>query len=277
MKRIPFGLALAPFVVAATFAGAAGAQTFEFNEPESEAGEIELQINNGFALDEFREEDAEEGATRSAHEIELQIGVTDYWSTAFAFEIENNLGGGARTHGFEWENIFVLYSGEGDDDDDRPYGAPQDDGLRLKGFGLIASYEIPEEGGVNQSAIEVGPLVSIGAGPLNLISHALFEFPVGDDAVIEDDEEEERNIGFSYALSAMVDLREGLSVGGELHGEIENVFEKETEESYYFGPAMTLEFTLVDDVRWRPHFAMLFGDGEAETDAVFVFNSEFEF
>lgn len=249
--------AIAALLVAASGA-IAQAETFEIVEPGVEQGEIELEILTAVALD-----DVGVGDERSSHEIAIGYGVTDFWKATLGVELGNERGEGLEVEGFEFENVFSLIGGDDDDDDD-------DDGEAasgLTGFALYAALEVPEDEGFDEAELAVGPIAEFGAGALTLTGNLFVEIP------FEDGEDP----GLIYAVSAVAEVTEGVGVGVEAHGEIEEAFGDDSEHALFIGPALYGEIEAGDEAEIGARLALLFGVDEAETDVALSFNLEFEF
>lgn len=229
------------------------AETFEIIEPEVEEGAIELEFLSTVALDGAEE-------TRSAHEIGIGYGITDFWSASISIEIENPRGEGLEVEGFEFENTFALIGG-GDDDDDR-------DGDEAAPFALAlyAAIEVPEDEGFDEAELAVGPTVGFGAGQVELIGNLFLEIP------FEDGEDP----GLLYAASAVVEVTDAVGLGFEAHGEIEEAFGGDSEHALFIGPAIYGEIE-AGEAEIETRAALLFGVDEAETDVALSINFEIEF
>ena len=247
------------------------AQVFEVIHPEVDEGGFELESLNGVTLDSL-----EDGEERSAHEIAIGYGLTDFWKTKLAIEIVKPEGENGEYEAFEWENVFLLPFGEGHgahgshghgshdhgshDHDEGPFFA-------LEAIGIFAALEVPNEGGFDSGAVEVGPIAEFAIGPLQTIANFFVGIPFDDD----------ENTGIAYAVQVRYPVWEQVGIGFESFGEVENVFESDTEDGHFIGPAIFTEFDLGRNRILEPRAAVLFGLSDNTPDAVLSVNLELKF
>lgn len=246
----------------------AGAQVFEVIHPDVVKGGFELEVLNGVTLSGVEDEDE-----RSAHEIAIAYSPFSFWKTTFAIEIANPSGENADVEGYEWENVFLLPFGShggGHDHDHDDEGS----GLSLGAVGLFVALEVPDEGGFDEGALEVGPIVEFEIGPVETIANFFVEIP------FEDGEDP----GFSYALSAAVPVGAfasgEIAAGFEAFGGVEGAFGDATpfdDNSHVIGPALYSEFDIGQGRTLEPRLAFLVGLTEESPDAVLSFNVELKF
>jgi len=202
---------------------------FEVIHPDVEQGEIELEFLNSIFPD------VDEGE-RSVHELAFGYGFADFWKTTFAIEIANPVGESFEVEAFEIENLVILFGGhehEGEEDK-----AEEAHGLEGVTLGVYGALEIPNEGGLDEGAFAVGPVIEFGVGPVEIIGNLFAEIPFEDGV----------DAGLAYATSAMVALGSSpFSIGVEAHGEIEEAFgdaPDADEQEHFFGPALGFEAAL---------------------------------
>ena len=189
----------------------------------------------------------------------------------FAIEIANPEDEPAEYEAFEWENVFLLPFGEGHGAPDAHDHGSHDHGdegfFTLESVGLFAALEVPNEDGFDSGAIEVGPIAEATIGPVQTIANFFFEFP------FEGDED----TGIAYAVQVKYPVSEQFGLGFESFGEVENVFESDSEEAYFIGPAVYSAFDLGKDRFLEPRAALLFGLSDDTPDAILSVNLELKF
>ena len=266
-RRVHFTPALVAVLAGlALWPSSSTAQVFEVIHPDVIEGGFEFESLNGVVLD-----DLEDGEERSAHEVAIGYAPTDFWKTKFAIEIANPEGKPGEYEAFEWENVFLLPFGEGhgaqDSHDHGSHDHSEDRFIALESVGLFAALEVPNEGGFDSGALEVGPIAEFTIGPLQTIANFFFGIPFDDD----------ENTGIAYAVQVKYPVSRQLGVGFESFGEVENVFESDTEDGHFIGPAVFSEFDLGRDRILEPRAALLFGLTENTPDAILSVNVELKF
>jgi len=246
--------------LATAVAPVAEAQIFEVIHPDVVPQGFELEILNGVALD-----DVEDGEERSAHEFAIGYGVTSFWKTTLAAEIANPENESAEFEAFEWENVLLLPFGEGHGHGGHDHG--EHGVFALEAVGVFVALEVPNTGGINAGAVEVGPIAEVAIGPVETIANVFFEVP------FEDGE----GTGLAYALQASTPVIDALSLGVEVHGGVENAFKSESEDEHFIGPAAYYEFDLGRGRALEPRLAILFGITEDAPDAILSLNFELFF
>ena len=257
---------VAVFVGLALWPISGSAQVFEVIHPDVIEGGFEFESLNGVVL-----EDVEDGEERSAHEVAIGYAPTDFWKTKFAIEIVNPEGEPGEYEAFEWENVFLLPFGEGhgahDSHDHGSHDHGEDGFFALEAIGIFAALEVPNEGGFDSGAVEVGPIAEFTIGPLQTIVNFFFGIPFDDD----------ENTGIAYAVQVKYPVLPQLGIGFESFGEVENVFESDTEDGYFIGPAIFSEFDLGRNRILEPRAAVLFGLSDNTPDAILSINLELKF
>ncbi len=235
------------------------AQVFEVIHPEVEKGGWEVEALNGIVLD-----DVEDGDERSVHEFAVGFGFTEFWKTTIAVEVANPEGENAIVEAFEWENVLLLTSSGGHHDGDN--GEEDHAGFSL---GVYTALEVPQEGGIEEGALSVGPIFEFEAGPVSFIGNLFVEVPF----------ENGVDAGLAYAAQISTPLTEHFAIGLEAHGDVEEAFgdaAPSDEQSHFIGPALFFEIE-VGDLVLEPRAALLFGLTDAAADAVLSFNLELKF
>jgi hypothetical protein len=237
----------------------ATSQVFEVIHPDVVQGGFEMEFLNGMTIG-----DVEDGEERSAHEIALGYGVFDFWKTTLAIEIANPESESAEFEAFEWVNVFLLPFGTG-------HGGEHDhsehDFVALEAVGVFAALEVPNHGGLNAGAAEIGPIAEIAIGPVETVVNFVLEFPF----------DGEESTGFAYAIQAKYPIVERIELGFEAFGGWENVFEDDREDAHFIGPAIFGEFDLGRGRVLEPKLGILFGLTDDAPDAVISLNIELKF
>lgn len=215
--------------------------------------------------------DVGDGDTRSAHEIALGYSITDWWKTELAIEIENDAGETAELEAFEFENTLLLpfLSSGGHSHDDKKKGKKDENELEFV-LGIYTALEILNDGGLNEGAVEVGPIAEIGYGPINVVGNFFFEIPLEDGV----------DTGIEYALAVSTPINDQFAVGFEAFGEVEEAFGDSPElgdTEHSIGPAVYGNFDIGRDRFLEPRVAALFGVTDESPDAVISVNLELKF
>ena len=252
----------------------ANATVFEVIHPDVVKGGFEIEVLNGVRLD-----DVPDGEEFSAHEFAFGYAPFSFWKTTFAFEVANPEGESAKYEGFEWENVLLLPLGDhahGGHDHDHGHGHDHGDEsfFSLGALGLFVALEIPDEGGIDSGAVEVGPITEVSLGPVEIVANLLVEIP------FEDGEDPGLGYGFSAAVPVAEYHPASFAVGVEAFGGAEGLFGDAApieENSHVIGPALYSAFDLGSGVVLEPRLAFLFGLTEGSPDAVMSFNVELKF
>lgn len=236
----------------------AQAQIFEVIHPEVEKGKFELEVLTGVTLS-----DVEDGEERSTYEFALGYAPFDFWKPTVAVELADIEGDNFVVEGFEFENVFLIATS----DTDESHGDEGDEhGSGDFAVGLFAALEIPNEGGFDEGAVEIGPIGETTLGPVELIGNVFIEIPFQDE-----------DPGLAYALSAATAVNESVAVGIEAFGDVEELFGGVEEQSHLIGPAAYFEVDIGNDRVLEPRLAFLFGLTEDSPDAVLSLNLELLF
>jgi hypothetical protein len=254
-------------VAGVTSAQASGG-IFEVIHPDVVEGGLELE-----ALNTYFAEDVPAGEERSVHEIALGVGITSWWKTIAAFEIANPEEETAELEAFEWENVFLLWQGGGDDHAGHDHGHDHGHGHAEGGdvFGLYAALEVPNKAGIRNGSLSLGPIAEVGLGEVTLLGNLFVEIPFtdGEDA------------GLGYALAATMPVADSWKLGLEAHGDIEEAFGDAPDfddQSHYFGPAIYHAADLGRGRVLETRFAVLPGlTDEGSRDLALSLNAELKF
>ena len=271
MRAMAWGCVVAALLVGA--ASEAKAQVFEVIHPDVVRNGFEVEVLNGVRLD-----DVPDGEERSAHEIAIGYAPFSFWKTKFAVEIGNPEGEDAEYEAFEWENVLLLPFGEHAHGGGHDHGHGHDHGdgnfFNLGALGIFFALEVPNEGGFDSGAIEVGPIAEVSLGPVETVANLFVEVPFTDG----------EDPGLAYALSASIPVAKfdpvELAAGFEAHGGAEGAFGDATpinDNSHVIGPALFSEIDMGRGRMLEPRLAFLFGLTDGSPDAVLSFNVELKF
>lgn len=270
MRGMAWGCVAAALLVGA--ASQANAQVFEVVHPDVVRNGFELEFLNGVRLD-----DVPDGEEFSAHEIALGYAPFSFWKTTFAIEIANPEGEKAEYEGFEWENVLLFPIGEhahGGHDHDHGHDHGDNDFFSLGALGVFVALEVPNEGGFNEGAVEVGPIAEVSFGPMETVANLFVEIPFKDG----------EDPGLAYAFSAAVPVADldpvAFAAGFEAFGGAEGVFGDAApidDNSHVIGPALYSEIDIGRGRTLEPRLAFLFGLTDGSPDAVLSFNIELKF
>ena len=244
----------------------AQAGVFEVIHPDVSKGEVEIESLSGISLDSV-----EDGEENFATEFAVGYGITDYWKLTAAIEGVNIEGDDFEIEGFELESIVLLRKASHGHDHDHDHGHKENKSF-LEGFfdvtvGLFTAVEIPEEGGLDEGALEIGPVFEGTFGPLDWVSNALLEIPF--------DSDEDPGLVFASQIIYPIDRHWG--VGVESFAEFEGVFDGGDEEQLLAGPSLYYSAELGNGNVIEPRVAALFGLNDESADAVLSINIEYKF
>ena len=157
--------------------------------------------------------------------------------------------------------------GHGHDHDDEAF-------FGLGALGLFVALEVPNEGGIDSGALEVGPITEVTVGPVEIVANLLVEVP------FEDDEDPGLGYGFSAAIPVADFDPVAFAAGVEAFGGAEGLFGDAApieENNHVIGPALYSEIDMGRGRVLEPRLAFLFGLTEGSPDAVLSFNVELKF
>lgn len=249
----------------------AHAQVFEVRHPDVEVNSFVFESLNGITV-----HGVDRGEEQSAHEIAIGYAPFSFWKTKVAVEIANPKHDNAEYEGFGWENIFLLpfgshadghHHGHDHHHGDRPF-------FDLAAVGFFGALEIPNVGGIDKGAVEVGPIAEMRVGPVINVANLFVEIPIDDD----------EDPGLVYALSSAIPFADfenvELSAGFEAHGTAEELFGDPVsldDNTHVIGPALYSEIDVGRQRVLEPRVAMLFGLTNSSPDAVLSVNLELKF
>ncbi len=219
LTKLPFTLVFAIGAVACASSPAL-AVDFEIQEATVEKGEIELEYR-GSVFDgqprlsaEEGEEEEDEAPLDHAHDVELQLGLTDRFMLSFTGAFEQPVDDDFRLSVFEVEAQYELF-------------ARQNWAMSFQ-----FEYEIATIGNTPDE-FSYGPLIENWFGPYRMTSNLFLTGQAGD--AVETDAP-----GFEYALQFKRNLAASLGLGVEAFGEIEDLSNAGSfeDQEHYAGPML---------------------------------------
>ena len=205
---------------------------FEIQEAEIEKGEIEIEYRGAYhwgipksteGAEEFVA--GEVNNTVQSHELEVQMGITNWWMISAVAGFDQPLGEDLQASSVEVETQFGL--------------------IRREGNGVGLAFQMQYEQAINHGAQEdgdpnelgIGPIVELARGPLLLTFNPLFGKQIGKFA-------DQEGLGFEYGWRGeyAVNKRWGLAV--EMFGEIEDLANAGSfnDQIHSLGPTLLINF-----------------------------------
>jgi hypothetical protein len=223
----------------------AGAQTFDVKQLDVKKGALELGLDNTGHAPISRPD-----VNRSAHDQSLDYGVTDWWRLSGVIKLENPLNDDFRIARTAVENIFVLRA------------LSKEGGI---GLGWFTSLEVSTDPATTNSSL-FGPIVVLQRDKFSFSANPFFEKTFGRNRV--------EGIALNYGWNAKYQLNEGLAVGVEGFGLIENLGDPlpVSEQEHRIGPALFMTIKLANDLTITPDVGLFFGLTEATPNVTLKFN-----
>src|SRR5262245_24959921 len=142
---------------------------FEIQEANSEKGEVEIEYRGAYhwAVPEVTNVNENANDLVQSNELELQMGITDWWMISVTSGFDKALGENLQATTLEVETQFGLVRREGN-------------GLGLAfqmGFSQALNHGVQVDGEPNEFAF--GPIVELARGPLLLTLNPLFGKQIG--------------------------------------------------------------------------------------------------
>ena len=235
------------------------AQVFEVIHPDVEKGQFELEALNGLGLGSIAN-----GEERYVLELALGYSPISFWKTKFAVELAKPEHETAEIEAYEWENVFILPFGNTEHDHSHHDGGG---GFEMGPVGLYAGFEVPNEGGISEGGMALGPIAEAKIGPVITVGNLFLDLPFADD----------EDPGISYAISGQVPVTDWMDLGAEAHGSFENAFGSGVDHGHFIGPAAYFSAYLGRTRVLEPRVALLFGLNDDTPDAVLSVNFELKF
>ena len=179
---------------------------FQIQEAGIEKGEVELEYRGAYHWGVPHVTDTDENANDvvQSHEIELQMGINDWFLIQVTSGFEQPLGDNLQASDVEIEAEFAL--------------------LKRQGDGIALSFQAGYEQAINHGAqvdgdpnqFGSGPIVELAKGPFLLTLNPLFTKQIGTFA-------DQEGLGFEYGWRGEYDFTKHWGVGVEMFGEIEDL------------------------------------------------------
>jgi hypothetical protein len=202
---------------------------FEIQEADIEKGEIEIQYfgavhsglpDTGGAIGDAEEEEA---PLRQSHELQFQMGITDWWLLSITNGFDQPDGDNLKMSSVELETQFQLVKRHGD-------------GIALAVQGGYAqALNHGDEGQPNEFSF--GPIVELAKGPLVLTLNPLFNRQQGEFA-------NQEGLGFEYGWQVKYEYSQKLDLALEMFGNIEDLANPGSfnDQEHSLGPVLYLNF-----------------------------------
>ncbi len=233
---------------ALTIGPAAVAQTFDVKQLDIKQGSLEIGLDNSF----FGGVPRNNNLNRSAHDQSIDYGVREWWRLSAVLKLENPDLGDLHATRVAVENIFVL----------RPMDEKKKQDV---GVGFFASVEASVRDDVT-NALFFGPIVTAKWDQVTLAANPFLSQTFG--------RNREEGIAFVYGWQAKYQIREGLAVGIEGFGSIENIGNspRVAEQEHVVGPVVFTEIEVTKDFKITPDIGLLFGLTRATPDVALKLN-----
>jgi len=237
----------------APFGSAAWAETFEVVEPSVEQGELEIEAIGAYLSGLPEADDDDEEQIRHAHEFAIGYGVTEFWKLEASLALEKVAGGSLRATNVGVESTIELLEQE-------------EHGL---GLGFFAAIE-PRIHDDATNEVEFGPIFAFGVGPLEFTVNSFFEKSFG--------RNREEGVAYAYAAQSNFEFGDGIGVGFEAYGEVENIGEPApvSEQEHRLGPVVYFETDVGEDQELSIALGVLFGLTEGTSDVAIKWSVELE-
>ncbi len=230
-------LAVVTTIVVGFFASSARAVDFEIQEATVEKGEIELEYRGAVfdgqpkqsIVEEVEEEDEEEAPLDNAHDVELQMGLTERFMLSFTAVLDQPVDETFRLSVAEVEAQYEL--------------------MKRQNFALSAQFEY-EFATISSTPDELSlaALIEHWSGPFRTTANLFVTGQAGE--AVETD-----GAGFEYALQSKRDLGGRWGLGVEAFGEIEDLANPGSfeDQEHYVGPMLYFGDNKDDDETGGDH------------------------
>jgi hypothetical protein len=204
---------------------------FQIQEADIEKGEVEIEYRGAYhwGVPEATEENENANDLVQSHELELSMGISDWWliqvTGGFDQPLHDNLEGSS----VELETEFAMIKREGD--------------------GIAVSFQLGYEQAINNhkhlddgepGAFGFGPIVEAASGKFLLTLNPVFTKQIGTFA-------DQEGLGFEYGWRGEYDLTKRWGVGVEMFGEIEDLANAGSFDDQVHSIGPTLFFNLGGD------------------------------
>jgi hypothetical protein len=190
---------------------------FDIEEADIEKGSIQLEYRGAL---HWGLPDPSFDPLRDSHQVDLQMGVTDWWMLSITPGFEQPLGENLGLSSIEIGTQVQFLKRKGD-------------GVAL---GFQASYaQATVQGNANQ--ITSGPIFEVVEGPLSFIFDPLFTKQTGEFA-------DQEGLGFQYAWQLKYELKSHWALALEMFGEIDDLANAGSfdDQKHSLGPTLYYTF-----------------------------------
>ena len=179
---------------------------FQIQEADIEKGEVEIEYRGAYhwGVPETTEENENANGLVQSHEIELQMGISDWWLIQVTGGFDQPLHENLQESSVEIETEFAMIKRHGD-------------GIAMSfqaGYEQAINHGVQVGGDANQ--FEFGPIVEVASGKFLLTLNPLFTKQIGTFA-------DQEGLGFEYGWRGEYDFAKHWGVGAEMFGEIEDL------------------------------------------------------
>jgi hypothetical protein len=205
---------------------------FEIQEADIEKGETEFQYfgavhwglpKNASAAGDAIDAEQKDAPLRQSHELQYQMGITDWWLLSLTGGFEQPDGDELRATSVEVETQFQL--------------------MKRKGDGIALAVQGGYAHAVNQldtqqpHEIRFGPIVELAKGAVVLTLNPLFKRQQGDLA-------NQEGLGFEYGWQLKYEFSEKAALALEMFGNIEDLANAGSfnDQEHSIGPVLYLTF-----------------------------------
>ena len=211
----------------------ARAQTFDVKQPDVTKGAIDYGPETMFARG------LPDGASLHANEQAIFYGLQDWWKINGALKFDKPGGEELRMIGASVGNIFVL----------KPLDDKRTHDVGLGWFTEITGSNHRE----STNSVVFGFIPTLKADKLSLTANPFFEKTFG--------RNREEGIAFTYGWQVKYELREGLGLGVEGFGVIDDIGNapRVSEQEHRVGPVFYTELDLGGERKLGADFGVLFG------------------
>ena len=221
------------------------AQTFEVKNLDITQGSLEIGFDNSAMLRPSPSQN------RSAHDQSIHYGLREWWRLSAVMKLEDPARHDLQASRVALESIFVL----------KPMSAGQAQDL---GIGFFAAVEASVHQDTT-NALVFGPIVTAKWDALTLTFNPFLEQTFGRNRA--------EGIALSYGWQAKYDVRQGLAIGIEGFGLIDNLADAAgfADQEHRIGPVVYAEISLWG-LKLTPDIGVLFGLTPATPDLTFKIN-----
>jgi hypothetical protein len=232
-------------MAASGFVAEGAAQTFDVKNLDITQGSIEIGSDNSIIARPSPSQN------RSVHDQSVDYGVREWWRLSAVMKLENPARDDLQTSRVALESIFVL----------RPMKPGQ---VQDVGIGFFAALE----GAIHEdttNALVIGPIVTARWEAITFAFNPFLEQTFGRNRA--------DGIALSYGWQAKYDVRQGLAIGIEGFGLIDNLADAAglADQEHRIGPVVYTEISLWG-LNLTPDIGVLFGLTSSTPDVTFKIN-----